>query len=78
LVCCLNISVKTMYLDINIFRSLATVLAFAAFIAIFLWTYSSRRKKSFDDAADIPFREVLKGDPEAHKVEQLQRGNTHD
>lgn len=66
-----------MDLDINIFRSLATVLAFLAFMAIFWWTYSSKRKQSFDEAANIPFREVLKGDPETTHIEQ-QRGNTHD
>ncbi len=66
-----------MDLDINIFRSLATVLAFLAFMAIFWWTYSGKRKQSFDDAANIPFREVLKGDPEAKQAEQ-QRGNEHD
>jgi cytochrome c oxidase cbb3-type subunit IV len=66
-----------MDLDINIFRSLATVLAFLAFMAIFWWTYSSKRKQSFDEAANIPFREVLKGDPETTHAKQ-QRGNTHD
>jgi cytochrome c oxidase cbb3-type subunit 4 len=63
--------------DINIFRSLATVLAFLAFIAIFWWTYSSKRKQSFDEAANIPFQEVLKGDPES-RVAAQQRGTKHD
>jgi cytochrome c oxidase cbb3-type subunit 4 len=42
-------------MDINDFRSLQTVLAFIAFIAIVIWAYSKRRKKSFDDAANLPF-----------------------
>jgi cytochrome c oxidase cbb3-type subunit 4 len=42
-------------MDINDFRSLQTVLAFIAFIGIVLWAYSKRRKKSFDDAANLPF-----------------------
>jgi len=42
-------------MDINDFRSLQTVLAFIAFIGIVLWAYSKRRKKPFDDAANLPF-----------------------
>ncbi|NNJ92796.1 MAG: cbb3-type cytochrome c oxidase subunit 3 [Gammaproteobacteria bacterium] len=42
-------------MDINDFRSLQTVLAFIAFIGIVIWAYSKRRKKSFDDAANLPF-----------------------
>ena len=42
-------------MDINDFRSLQTVLAFIAFIGIVVWAYSKRRKKSFDDAANLPF-----------------------
>lgn len=42
-------------MDINDFRSLQTVLAFIAFVGIVIWAYSKRRKKSFDDAANLPF-----------------------
>lgn len=49
-------------MDINDFRSLQTVLAFIAFIGIVLWAYSKRRKKSFDDAANLPF-----ADDDQHK-----------
>ncbi len=42
-------------MDINTWRGIATILAFAAFIGVCLWTFSSRRKKSFDDAANLPF-----------------------
>lgn len=64
-------------MDMNFYRSIATVLAFIAFIAIFWWTYSSKRKQSFEEAANIPFREVMKGDPEARAASQ-QRGEKHD
>jgi len=49
-------------MDINDFRSLQTVLAFIAFIGIVIWAYSKRRKKSFDDAANLPF-----ADDDQHK-----------
>ena len=36
-------------------RSLATVLAALAFVAITWWAFSPRRRKDFDEAANIPF-----------------------
>ena len=42
-------------MDINDLRSIVTVLAFAAFIAIVLWAYSERSKAAFDQAARLPF-----------------------
>ena len=42
-------------MDINDFRSLTTVLAFIAFIGIVIWAWGKKRKKSFDDAANLPF-----------------------
>jgi cytochrome c oxidase cbb3-type subunit 4 len=44
-------------MDINTLRSIVTVLAFAAFIAIVLWAYSDRSKAAFDQAALLPFDE---------------------
>lgn len=43
-------------MDINVLRSLVTVLAFAAFIGILVWAYRPSRKAQFDDAAQLPFR----------------------
>jgi cytochrome c oxidase cbb3-type subunit 4 len=42
-------------MDINDFRSLQTVLAFIAFIGIVIWAWGRKRKKPFDDAANLPF-----------------------
>ena len=36
-------------------RSLGTVLAFVAFIAICLWAYSHKRRDAFEEAANLPF-----------------------
>jgi len=44
-------------MDINDLRSIVTVLAFAAFVAIVLWAYSDRSKAAFDQAARLPFDE---------------------
>ena len=46
-----------MDMDINTIRGLATLFALIAFIAMIAWTYSSRRKKDFDEAASLPFAE---------------------
>lgn len=40
-------------MDINDWRSLFTVLAFAIFIAIVGWAYSGRRKQAFEEAARL-------------------------
>lgn len=42
-------------MDINVVRGLATVAVMIAFIGIFLWAYSSKRKERFNDAANLPF-----------------------
>ncbi len=48
-------------MDINVLRSIITVVAFAAFIGIVLWAYSDRRKEAFDQAARLPFEEEDEG-----------------
>ena len=42
-------------MDIGFVRGLGTILVFVAFIGIVLWAYSSKRKSSFDEAANLPF-----------------------
>ena len=44
-------------MDINILRSIVTVVAFAVFIGIVVWAYSGRSKAAFDQAARLPFDE---------------------
>lgn len=36
-------------------RSIHTVLMLVAFLGIVWWAYSSKRKSSFDEAANLPF-----------------------
>jgi cytochrome c oxidase cbb3-type subunit 4 len=40
---------------VTLLRTLFTVLVPLAFIAIVIWAYSKRRKKDFDEAANLPF-----------------------
>ena len=44
-------------MDINVLRSIVTVVAFVLFIAIVVWAYSDRSKAAFDQAARLPFEE---------------------
>lgn len=59
-------------MDIGTLRGLGTVLILIAFVGLVFWAYSSKRKKSFDEASMLPFDD----DPEAKKhVEQASRSN---
>jgi len=42
-------------MDLNDFRSWHTVVMFVTFIGIIVWAWSKKRKKSFDEAANLPF-----------------------
>ena len=44
-------------MDINLLRSIITVVSFVLFIAIVVWAYSDRSKAAFDQAARLPFDE---------------------
>jgi cytochrome c oxidase cbb3-type subunit 4 len=42
-------------MDINDIRAWQTAILMVSFIGIVIWAYSKRRKKSFDEAANLPF-----------------------
>ena len=42
-------------MDINDLRGLSTAFLMFAFIGLCIWAYSKKRKKSFDEAANLPF-----------------------
>ena len=42
-------------MDIGTIRGIGTVIVFVAFIGVVLWAYNSKRKSSFDEAANLPF-----------------------
>ena len=42
-------------MDINLMRSVVTVVALTVFIGIVVWAWSSRNKTRFEEAARLPF-----------------------
>ncbi len=42
-------------MDINDLRGLSTVFLMITFIGMCFWAYDSKRKKPFDEAANLPF-----------------------
>ena len=44
-------------MDINLLRSIVTLLAFVLFIGIVVWAWSSRNRTRFEEAAQLPFEE---------------------
>ncbi len=44
-------------MDFVTLSSIMTVVAFATFIVIVLWAYSGPARRSFDEAARLPFEE---------------------
>jgi cytochrome c oxidase cbb3-type subunit 4 len=42
-------------MDINDLRGISTAFLLVAFIGLVIWAYSKKRKKSFDEAANLPF-----------------------
>jgi len=42
-------------MDINDLRGLSTLFLMIAFIGLCFWAYSRKRKKTFDEAALLPF-----------------------
>ena len=46
--------------ELNDIRAWHTVVLLIAFVGIIIWAYSKRRKKSFDEAANLPFADENK------------------
>ncbi|GEK48883.1 cbb3-type cytochrome c oxidase subunit 3 [Halomonas pacifica] len=42
-------------MDMGTFRGITALLILIAFLGIVAWAYSRRRKKDFDEAANLPF-----------------------
>ena len=42
-------------MDLNLLRSIVTVLSFLAFAGIVVWAWSRSRRARFDEAARLPF-----------------------
>ena len=44
-------------MDINTIRGLLTVVLMVAFIGVWIWAWSKRRKQDFDETAALPLEE---------------------
>jgi cytochrome c oxidase cbb3-type subunit 4 len=42
-------------MDINDLRGISTAFLMFAFIGLCIWAYGKKRKKGFDEAANLPF-----------------------
>jgi cytochrome c oxidase cbb3-type subunit 4 len=42
-------------MDINDLRGISTAFLLLAFVGLVIWAFSKRRKKEFDEAANLPF-----------------------
>lgn len=60
-----------MDIDYNTFRGLYTGFLIILFVGIFIWAYSKKRRKSFDEAASIIF-----DDKDAH-IHKSDSGSHH-
>lgn len=56
-------------MDINFLHGLGTVFAMIAFVSICIWAYSGKRKKDFDEAAQLPFDDEQDNLPD-HEVKR--------
>lgn len=46
-------------MDINDLRGFSTVLVFIAFVGVCWWAFAPRRKKRFEEAANLPFADDM-------------------
>lgn len=58
-------------MDINDLRGLSTAFLFLSFMGLVIWAYSRKRKKDFDDAANLPFADE---DMNQRTMEQEEQG----
>lgn len=59
-------------MDINDLRGIGTALVLVAFIGLCFWAYSKKRKKTFDEAAQLPFAD--EGQDQDRKQENSDNG----
>ena len=57
-------------MDINTLRGIFTALALVAFVGVCIWAWSSKRKRSFDEAANLPFAD--------EDIDKNSKGGQHD
>lgn len=61
-------------MDINTVRGLSTIFVAIAFIGVCWWAFSPKRKKKFDEAANLPFADEEQSQLSARKESEQERG----
>jgi cytochrome c oxidase cbb3-type subunit 4 len=57
-------------MDINTLRGIFTGLALIAFVGVWIWAWSGKRKRAFDEAANLPFAD--------EDIDQQSKGGRHE
>ncbi len=57
-------------MDINDFRAWHTLVLLILFVGIWVWAWSAKRKKSFNEAANLPFADDSKHEATTKKDEE--------
>jgi cytochrome c oxidase cbb3-type subunit 4 len=65
-------------MDINTLRGLSTLFLFVAFLGLVFWAYSGKRKKEFDEAANLPFAEDTAADTDGAASDLTKKDMDHD
>ena len=61
-------------MDINTVRGLSTVFVFIAFIGVCWWAFNPKRKKKFNEAANLPFADDEQSQQSARQESEQNRG----
>jgi cytochrome c oxidase cbb3-type subunit 4 len=59
-------------MDVTTLRTITTVALFTAFLGVWIWAWSKKRKKRFTEAANLPFADDDVARRSAERVEDKQ------
>jgi len=59
-------------MDMTDFHSYHTVILLIVFIAIWIWAWSGKRKRFFDEAANLPFADEEQSQRSAQKLQEQE------
>ena len=64
-------------MEINDIRAWHTVVLLILFVGIVIWAYSKRRKRDFDEAANLPFADEEKQQQDSQRWMAICTGMIH-
>ena len=60
-------------MDINTWRGILTGLALVAFVGVWIWAWSSKRKRFFSEAENLPFADEEMSQRSALKLQEEEK-----